>query len=315
VGKHFCNKLWNAARLVLMNLEEQAFRSLSADELFAEDRWILSRLAQVIAQVTDHLQAYNPSAALGAARDFFWSEFCDWYLELIKPRLKNDVEAFVARQVVAAVLDQLLRLFHPFVPFITEALWEHLGAYIPTRGIAQPFPTSELLIQAAWPESEATWRHPAVESEFDLMQEVIRSIRNVRSKYNIAPAKKLEAHIKANTEATATLTPKQAHIINLCNLATLEIAPTVERPKLAAAQVVGDLEIYLVGVLDLEKERERLTNQQKKLLKELTPVQKKLENPEFLNRAPAHVIEKERQKVQDMTTELALIEENLKMLA
>jgi valyl-tRNA synthetase len=315
VGKHFCNKLWNAARLVLMNLEEQAFRPLSPDELFAEDRWILSRLSQVISAVTAHLQAYNPSAALSSARDFFWSEFCDWYLELIKPRLKNEAEAFVARQVLVVALDQILRLFHPFVPFITEAIWEHLGAYIPTRGIDQALPSSELLILAAWPEPDLSRQDQALEAEFAVMQDVIRSIRNVRGKYNIAPAKKLDAHIKANAEATTSLTQMKAHIVNLCNLSVLEIAPTVERPKLSAVQVIGDLEIYLVGVLDPEKERERLTNQKKKLLKELTPIQKKLENQEFLNRAPAHVIEKERQKVQEMTMELALIEENLKMLA
>jgi len=314
VGRNFCNKLWNAARLVLLNLEEQEFRPLSDEEPCAEDRWILSRLSQVICDVTDHLKAYNPSAAIGCARDFFWGEFCDWYLELIKSRLRNESEAFVARQVVAAVMDQILRLFHPFVPFITEAIWEYLGTYVPTRGIAQSFPLSELLILAAWPEPDLDWQDRELEAEFDVMRDVIREIRNVRSKYNISPAKQLEAHIKVSDEVTKTLTGMRAHILNLCNLSTLEIAPTVERPKLSAIGVTGDVEIYLVGVLDPEKERERLTKQRKKLLKELAPTQKKLENQNFLDRAPAHVIEKERQKLQDMQVQLEAIEENLRGL-
>jgi valyl-tRNA synthetase len=315
VGRNFCNKLWNAARLVLLNLKEQEFRPLSDEQLCAEDRWILSRLSQVICDVTDHLKAYNPSAAIGCARDFFWSEFCDWYLELIKPRLRNKSEAFVARQVVAAVMDQILRLFHPFVPFITEALWEYLGTYVPIRGIAQAFPSSELLILAAWPEPDQNRQNSELETEFDVTRDVIREIRNVRSKYNISPLKRLDAHIKANDDVTKILTGMRDHILNLCTLSTLEIALTVERPKLSAIGVTGDVEIYLVGVLDPEKERERLAKQKEKLLKELTPTQKKLENQNFLDRAPAHVIEKERQKLQDMRTQLDAIEENLKSLA
>ncbi len=314
VGRNFCNKLWNAARLILLNLEEQEFRPLSSDELFAEDHWILSRLSEVISDVTDHLEAYNPSAALSRARDFFWAEFCDWYLELIKSRLRNDSEAFVARQVVAAVMDQILRLFHPFVPFITEAIWERLQAYIPVRGLDRPLPSSDLLILAAWPEPDRTRQNPKLETEFDLMRDVIRGIRNVRSKYTISPAKLLEAHLKANDKATKTLTRMTDHIVNLCTLSTLEIAPTVERPKLSAIEVVGDIEIYVVGVLDPEKERERLTAQKAKLLKQLAPTEKKLANENFLKRAPEDVIEKERQKLQDMKTQLDAIEENLKML-
>ena len=315
VGRNFCNKLWNASRLVLMNLAEQEFRPLTDADLFPEDRWILSRLAQVIADVTAQLQHYNPSAAIGRARDFFWAEFCDWYLELVKPRLKNAAEAFVGRQVLAAVLDQILRLFHPFVPFITEAVWEQLQEYVPARGIAQPFPSSELLIAAAWPQAVLRDCNPALEAEFDLMRDVIRGIRDVRSKYAISPAKKLDAHIKANAGMTATLRRMQAHIVNLCNLTTLAIAPTMERPKLSAIQALGDIEIYVVGVLDPDKERERLTNQQQKLLKELAPLQQKLAKPDFLQRAPAAVIEKERQRVQDMQTQLDAIAENLQLLA
>ncbi len=314
VGRNFCNKLWNAARLVLLNLEEQEFRPLSSAELYTEDHWILSRLARVISEVTRQLREYNPSAAIGAARDFFWGEFCDWYLELIKPRLRDESQAFVARQVVAAVLDQILRLLHPFVPFITESLWQHLQEYVPARGIAQAFPATPLLIKAAWPEAQLDRQNSDLEANFDVIQEVIRGIRNVRSKYNIAATKEIDAHIKASTEAAKILHDMRHHIVNLCRLATLEIAPTVERPKFSAIQVVGDIEIYVVGVLDPEKEIDRLTKQKEKLLKQLTPVEKKLANENFIKKAPADVVEAERQRLQDIKTQLALIEENLKSL-
>ena len=314
VGRNFCNKLWNAARLVLLNLEEQQFRSLSLEELFAEDRWILSRLSKIISEVTDHLQEYNPSAAIECVRDFFWSEFCDWYLELIKPRLKNRSEAFVARQIVATMMDHILRLLHPFVPFITEAIWQYLQEYVPVRGITQPLPASELVILANWPASDVAWQNSKIEAEFDLMKDVIRGIRDIKSKYTIAPAKQVEAHIKADAGTTTILTAMTSHMINVCRLSTLEISPTVERPKLSAIQVVGDIEIYVVGVLEPEKERARLTKQKEKLVKQLVPMEKKLQNEKFLNRAPAKVVETERQRLSDMQTELALIEENLKML-
>lgn len=314
IGKNFCNKLWNASRLVLMNLQPQEFRPLTPEALFAEDRWILSRLAEVIAGVTEQLEVYNPSAALNRAREFFWSEFCDWYLELIKPRLRDEAQAFAARQVAAAVLDQLLRLFHPFVPFITEAIWQYLQADMPVRGITRPFGSSAMLITAPWPEAAPAWPDAALEADFTLLRDVIRGIRNVRSKYNVAPSKTLEAHIKAAADATATLTAMQVHILNLCNLNRVEIAPAVERPKLAATQVVGDIEMYVVGVLDPHKERERLTTQKTKLLKKLAPTEKKLANQKFLERAPAEVIEGERQKLRDMQGQLEAIEEHLRLL-
>ncbi len=314
VGRNFCNKLWNAARLVLLNLEEQVFRALSDDDLFAEDRWILSRLSKTIAEVTTQLQGYNPAAAIGAVREFFWNEFCDWYLELIKPRLREESQVFVARQVVAAVLDQILRLLHPFIPFITEALWQYMNGYVPQRGIETAFPSSKLLISAAWPEANESRLNDDLEAEFEVMQDVVRGIRNIRSKYNIASAKEIEAHIKADETTTKILTGMSAHITNLCRLSTLKVAPTVERPKLSAIQVVGELEIYVVGVLDPEKERERLLKQKEKLEKQLIPVEKKLANENFVKKAPADVVKTERQRVQDIKTQLTLLEENLKAL-
>lgn len=314
IGKNFCNKLWNAARFALMNLQAQDFRALKPAELQAEDRWILARLTQTITGVTDELKAYNPSAAVGTARSFFWGEFCDWYLELIKPRMRNDDTAFMARQVLALVMDHVLRLFHPFIPFITEEIWQLLHERAPVRGLEEALPTPQLLVTAAWPTANVAWKNEGLEADFELMQDVIRGIRNVRSKYNVPPSKKLTAHIKAGETATEKLRAFRDHILNMATLSDLEVAPDVERPRLSAIQVVGDLEIYLEGVLDPEKERERLTNQQEKLLAQKVGTEKKLSNENFVNRAPAHVVEAERQKLKDIEQQLTTIEDNLKML-
>ena len=161
VGRNFCNKLWNATRFALLNLADEsvpaAFRPLPASSLAVEDRWILSRLAGVIDAVDEGLRAYNPAAALGAAREFFWGDLCDWYLEMIKPRLRAPETAPVPRQVLATVLDQVLRLLHPFTPFITEVLWERLHEQAPVRGLSAPLPSAPLLVRAAWPQPEL-WR-------------------------------------------------------------------------------------------------------------------------------------------------------------
>jgi valyl-tRNA synthetase len=135
VGRNFCNKLWNGGRFALMNLEGTTFAPRSVDELEIEDRWILSRLEHAIAATQAALDQYNPSAALGAAREFYWNDFCDWYLEIVKPRMRDETRAPLARQVLAHVLDTTLRLLHPFVPFVTEALWKSLGELAPERGL------------------------------------------------------------------------------------------------------------------------------------------------------------------------------------
>ncbi|MFC2168884.1 valine--tRNA ligase, partial [Acidobacteriota bacterium] len=223
VGRAFCTKLWNAARFVLTNLGELTFSPLNSDQLEPEDRWILSRLSSVINKVTHQLNNYNPSAAIGEAREFFWSELCDWYLEFVKPRLKKQDTGPVVRTVLSLAIDQVLRLFHPFVPYITEVLWDRLHTQCPTRGIFEPlpFPSSGLLINAVWPVAIPEWEDPSVESNFDLVQDVIRSIRDIRSQYNIPPRKPLEALIKAHEGDAAVLNRLKNLILHMANLSLL----------------------------------------------------------------------------------------------
>ncbi|MBN2381885.1 valine--tRNA ligase [bacterium] len=311
VGKHFCNKIWNASRFALLNLESQPFRALETAELLSEDRWVLSRLNAAITDVTQNLESYNPSAAIAAARHFFWDEFCDWYLELIKPRFRNADQAFVARQMLAAVLDQVLRLFHPFMPFISEAIWEQLNRIMPERGVNAAFGPSELLALASWPKTNQHWQQIELEQKLNLMQDVIRAIRNVRSKHNVQPGARLKASIKAPSPEADILQDLKAHISNLALLDELTIRPDIERPQAATMTVFGEMEIYLEGVIDPETERQRLLGQHKKTLEQLEKVRQKLDNENFISRAPADVVQQTRAKTEELEAQLKTIEHNL----
>ncbi len=314
VGRNFCNKLLNATRFAMMNLEGVAFEPRAIDALAAEDRWILSRLSAVIAEVERQLEAYNPAAAVSAAREFFWSELCDWYLELIKPRLRDDATAPLARQVLAAAVDQVLRLFHPFVPFITEFLWEHLGEQAPERGIDNGLSVTPLLVDAPWPVAREDWRDEALEARFDLLQQLIRAVRDVRQSNDIPSSRALDVRVRASAERRAELEPLGELMTNLAGLSSLEISPDAERTSDAAVSVVGDLEVYIPGAIDLDKERAKLTKQRDQLRGRITGAEKKLGNEGFVAKAPPEVVERERERLGEMQAELAVVEANLDAL-
>jgi len=314
VGRAFCTKLWNATRFALMNLGEHSFEPLAADQLADEDRWILSRLSHVVDRVTTQLREYNPSAAIGAAREFFWSELCDWYLEFIKPRFQNEASAPVARSVLAFALDHVLRLLHPFVPFITEVLWEALGTQCAVRGLEAPIESPEQLISASWPVPMKDREDDAIERDFELIEDVIRSVRELRARYNLPPKQKLGALVKADAETASVMKRLERLILHMGGLETLEVSPDMARPTAAAMQVVGSTEIYLTGLVDPEKEKERLRNQRDKLLKDVQKAESKLQNANFVERAPAPVVEEEKKRLREARTQVELIENNLAAL-
>ncbi len=314
LGRAFCTKLWNAARFALMNLGEHGFVSVETASLEEEDRWILSRLSRVTRRVTDELAAYNPSAAIGAAREFFWSELCDWYLEIIKPRLKDEAAAPIARSVLAFALDHTLRLFHPFVPFITEVLWERLNAQCPVRGLLSPLPPSPLLIAAPWPAPAPRREDDALEANFALAQDFVRAIREIRAVHHIPPSRRLAAFVKASGRPADILARMKPLVVHMAALESLDVAADMARPATAAAHVVGDIELYLAGVIDPAKERERLESRRRKLLDDLGKIEGRLANEGFVGRAPADVVAKERQKAADLKAEIELVDGNLAAL-
>lgn len=315
VGRNFCNKLLNAVRFALLNLRETTFTPRQYQELADEDRWMLSRLSYAIATVHGHLEAYNPAAALATAREFFWAELCDWYLEFIKPRLRDQSRAPLARQVLAVAIDQVLRLLHPFVPYLTEALWEPLCEQAPVRGLDTPLPASSLLIRAAWPAANPAWRDPELETRMTFLQEVVRGIRDLRSKYTIAPHARVQVRIRAAAEAASTLQSWVDLLTTMAGLEAVAIGPDIQRSPDAATAVVGQVEVYIPGVIDVDKERARLTKQREQLRGRLEGSRRKLANADFLRKASPEVVQKERDRLAECEAQIEHIEATLAALA
>jgi valyl-tRNA synthetase len=315
IGRNFCNKLLNAVRFAMLNLQDVAFAPRRLQDLADEDRWILSRLTHAITSVQAGLQDYNPSTALGVARDFFWSELCDWYLEFIKPRLRDPERAPLARQVLAVAVDQVLRLLHPFVPFLTERLWQALVEQAPVRGIDTELPTSEGLIRAAWPQANAAWRDESMERHIGFLQDVIRGIRDVRSRYTIPPQARVTVRIPAEGVPAAALRAGTELLKTMAGLEALEIGAGIQRSPDAATAVVGTLEIYLPGVIDPEKERARLAKQQQELQKRIDGSRRKLGNEKFLSKASPDVVQKERDRLAESEAQMENVEAALATLS
>ena len=303
--RHFINKLWNATRFALMHLDH-GYQELDLQSLSLPDKWILSRLQQATADVTAALDSYRFNEAAGAIYNFVWHEFCDWYLEAIKPALydkEGQEKVAVTRAVLWRVLRDTLVLLHPFIPFVTEEIWHHMPG------------TEGSIMKAAHPADAAeTFQYPESEAEMALVMEVITGIRNVRGEMNIAPSLSLQVQVQSEDEPTRQIiTRHQDLIINLAKLDSLTVEKLGQRPKSSATAVVSRASIFvsLEGIIDFAKETNRLEKEIKKLTAELGTVAKKLGNEGFLNKAPADVIEKVRQKQSALLEKQQKIQTNL----
>ncbi len=310
--RNFINKVWNAARFTLMNLEgfEPQPGELEAlpPRASVYDRWILSRLGEVTHEVEQAIEELRFNEAAGALYQFTWHEFCDWYLELIKPVLYAEPgpERRATQAVLHETLSSVLRLLHPFAPFVTEEVWQKLPG------------TTESIMAAHWPEHRP--REAAVEAEINLLQQAIVAVRNIRSEMNINPGAEIEAvFLSANEASRATLTRHEAALKRLARLSRYEVAGPEgrARPRQAAAGFAGDVEVFvpLAGLVDLVEEEKRLGKELGKVAKELDIVGKKLANADFLARAPEEVVAKERAKEADATNRLAKLKASLERVS
>ena len=293
--RHFVNKVWNAARLVLLNLDTHgdAVVEPSAPETVTDpaERWILSRLNQVIKTVRKALDEFNFDIAAKELYQFFWHEYCDWFLELAKPALNQagSDRQDTARWVTLTVLDRILRLLHPFMPFVTEELWHHL-----------PGQRGHIMV-APFPAPVDAWEDPQAESTIRQVMEVVSSIRNVRSELGIHPGAKITViALPYSEEAGRLLTSQEEAIFTLARVETLNLLKEGElRPRGAATVILEHLEIFipLEGLVDMKEELRKLTKEEGKLRKELAKTEAKLKNEKFLSRAPEEIVQKERDKV------------------
>ena len=301
-GKFFANKIWNAAKLVQMRLGDEDLSKAreSALPLTLADRWILSRYANAVKDVTRNLKTYRFNEAANALYHFAWNEYCDWYLELAKPRWAEDAapeDRRAARWVAWKVLDGILRLLHPFMPFVTEELWQAL----PHDG--------ECLATAAWPKARRAWFDAEAERQIAFLQEIVVAVRNLRAENNLPPGKRVPITVRGSEAQLALVEQLGAPIRALARIESLELARDGSRPAVAASAVVQGAEVFLPldGLKDLDEERTRLTTQAVKLLDDLEGVRRKLRNQDFLSKARPEIVERERQR-------LAQLEETLEKL-
>jgi valyl-tRNA synthetase len=211
-------------------------------------------------------------------------------------------------------IDQVLRLLHPFVPFLTERLWEALNAQAPTRGIETPLPRSEFLLHAAWPTPHSAWSDASLEGHMTFLQDVIRAIRDIRSRYTIAPQVKIQVRIRATGEAAIRLQAWRDLLMTMAAVESVEIAPDVQRSPDAATAVVGAVELSIPGVVDVEKERARLSKQCDQLRGRIDGSRRKLANTNFLSKASPDVVQKERDRLAECEAEMAHVEAALTAL-
>jgi valyl-tRNA synthetase len=363
LARNFCNKLWNASRFALMNLEGFTPGKVSSNELLLEDKWILSRLATVTQQVTNALAGYRYADAARSLYDFAWDEFCSFYVEMVKGRLQNTplshredaqetplshreragvrVDAAdkensphpnplpkgegtqisilpkgegtesataglpgnaVAQRVLTHTLDTLLRLLHPMIPFLTEDVWQRLALLAPSRGIENIEKAAESIMIAPWPVCDSKRQNAEIESQFARFQEVLRAVRDIRMRQNVPPKTRLEFFVRCDASIADLLRPMEPYFATMAGATAKAWGPDVKQPALSANTTVPGMEVYvdLVGLIDVDAEIARKKQEMEKLAGLIASKQKKLENKSFVDRAPAEVVQKERDGLADL---------------
>jgi valyl-tRNA synthetase len=311
-GRNFANKLWNAGRFALINLGESDVPRLAEVEgsLDYADRWILSRLSRSTREITQALERFRFSEAATAAHGFFWGEVADWYLEMIKPRLRGELgeeSRAAAQATLVTVLDRTMRLLHPIMPFITEAVWQRL----PWREGEAPS-----IMVSAWPEPVDAWEDAEIERRVTELQEIIGSTRNLRAQYGVQPAQRVNLRISGESRGTREVI--EAGRRALSDLARVdEVAEgRVEGEVGAVAVLSSGLEIFLPleGVIDLARERERVRAELERVIGQQAATEKRLANESFVSRAPADVVEREREKLESFAEQKEKLTHSLRVL-
>jgi valyl-tRNA synthetase len=307
MARNFANKVWNASRFVLMNLEPDQDQRFALERLSPIDRWILHRLNETVADVTEMMERFEFAEVGRHLYQFIWDEFCDWYIEFSKvPLYGNDLEARkTTQQVLCFVLDQLLRLLHPMMPFITEEIWQHL----PVRG--------KSLALADWPKTNPDFQFPDAVAEVTLLMEVVRAVRNVRAEMNVPPGRKVTVYVQTDeAKIREQLLKHEATLLRFLNAEELHLEARGPIPEEAVTAVVDGAVIYLplAGLIDVQQELARLRKELQKLDQEVERVQKKLANPQFVERAPEEVVNEERAKEKAYLSKRAQVKERLATL-
>jgi valyl-tRNA synthetase len=314
IGRNFANKIWNAGRFLLMN-KNQFFKEIDSIDtnqyLDLADRWILSRLHSTIGDLNKALENCDINQTTKILYDFVWHDFCDWYVEMIKGRLYGDesdeVKSIILKRAIE-IFDQALRLLHPFMPFVTEELWQHLTERKP----------NESIMIADYPKQNKKWLDAEVEKEMEFIQNVINSIRNIRGELSVPPSKDIEVIINFNDiSKTGAIQKYQSYLQRLARVTKIQELKNNNKPRHAAAAVVDNGEIFipLEGIIDIDKERERIQKEIAHAKSMIENIERKLSNKDFTAKAPQKVVDTEKEKLKNFQTNLEKLEKNLLTLA
>ncbi len=295
-GRNFANKIWNASRFILLNLDAQMIKVdlcafFKKEDLSLPDRWILSRFYSTLKEATGFLQRYKFNEAANFWYGFFWHEFCDWYLEMIKPEIRDPQH----QVVMYKVLEKFLRAMHPFMPFVTEEIWQRL-----------PHQGTSIMIQP-WPHLQEQIIDKKIETKMEMILEIITTLRNMRQELEIPLSEKIEAIVSSENKASRELMDLMSrHIQNLAGLATLRIEPKYKRVKSSITSIIRDTHITLplAGVLDIEKEKAKIAQKIQEMQSEIKTKEKMLHHKGFLEKAPAEIIEKEKERLGELSDTL-----------
>ncbi len=309
-SRNFANKIWNASRFIITNFEDFSPYDYEISDLTLtiSDKWILSRINKVIKEVTEKLEGFAFSEASSLLYDFFWRDFCDWYIEISKVDLYGDDHAAKnkTRKILHYVLEASLKLLHPFMPFITEEIWQRM----PHNG--------KSIMISDWPTPDESLFDDKAEAAMEKIQKAIKVIRNLKAEMNIPIHKRTDVILNITSDnETLNLIKESLPYLELAKVGNVEVEyKKAERPKLSSIGVTEDMEIYmpLEGLIDIEKERTRLEKELSKVEKELERTEKKLNNPNFVNRAKPEIVEKEKRIYKELSEKQSRIKEILKFL-
>ncbi|MBL7996052.1 valine--tRNA ligase, partial [bacterium] len=296
IGRNFSNKVWNSFRFIAMQMDNcpQAKPQLPDASKITElaDHWILSRYNRAVAGITEGLETYKLHEAMNSVYQFFWNDYCDWYLELIKERMYNGSDEIKIQTLSTALylMEGIMKLMHPIVPFISEEIWQRLA----------PRKDGQSIMTQTWEKADLKRISSTVEKEFEQIQNIIVAVRNIRSEMNISPAKKTDVIlVSSDSQMTSLLHSAESYIKNLARVENMTTVATLQKPKNSASAVVSGVELYvpLEGIIDAEVERARLSKEIARLEGQVEGISKKLDNADFVAKAPPQVIEKEKAKL------------------
>jgi len=316
IGRNFCNKLWNASRFAMMNLDGIDPAGFDPGKLDITDRWILSRLNDTIAETTRSLDEFKYSEPLALLYRFFWNDFCDWYLEWAKPRMQDERKRPIAQNVLAFVLDQILRLLHPFVPFITEGIFQKLNEIAPVRRLEglMEAKIASALVRAEWPQKFDSLQDTDAEKQIDIIQTVIRTVRDIRSNRNIPPKGLLVVSVKSQQEIVEILNRNAELISRLAGVKEFIAGTDIVKPANAAVSIADVTEVYVHEAIDPEAEQRRFEKQRQQIEKAKESVEAKLGNENFVTKAKPQVVAQARARLDKLIEQLETVEKHLSEL-